>query len=460
MPAVNCIFWVDNLFIVHYPLQNKKVWFSAEVYMFHMKQWINFILIFSITGSAVFAETLEDAWKTALTADQRLQASRKNVESSRQTLSAAKAERLPAVAIESGYTVLNHSPAASINNPQFPMKQFPLSEDKSLSYKTTLSIPLFTSGRISNGIDAASSGLKTAVQDEIKTVLDVKLSVADAYIGILRAKRGVEVADSNVATLSAHAKDVSNFYEQGMITKNDLLASQVSLADARQRLTQSLNTLNIANASYNRLLGRPLDQKVEIDDLSAGPVKPKIEDLTSKALTTRPELIALSEQAQALRFQAAGLSSSTWPQLALSGGFNYQQNKYQVFQDLWSATLGLKWDIFDGGVTRHNANALIQQADSLINLRNDAASIIALQVRQAYLDIEETHKRIDVTRDAVAQSEENLKVVKDRYREGVGTNTEVLDAEILRTRSHTNYYNAIYDAVSANIRLKYAAGDL
>ena len=161
-----------------------------------------------------------------------------------------------------------------------------------------------------------------------------------------------------------------------------------------------------------------------------------------------------------MRFQAAGLSSSTWPQLALSGGFNYQQNKYQVFQDLWSATLGLKWDIFDGGVTRHNANALIQKAGSLINLRNDAASIIALQVRQACLDVEETHKRIDVTRDAVAQSEENLKVVKDRYREGVGTNTEVLDAEILRTRSHTNYYNAIYDAVMANIRLKYAAGDL
>ncbi len=356
-----------------------------------------------LISSAVFAETLEDAWKTALTADQRLQASHKNVESSRQTLSAATAERLPALAIECGYTVLNHAPAASINNPQFPIKQFPTAEDKSLSYKTMLSIPLFTSGRISNGIDAARSGLNTAVQDEIKTVLDVKLSVADAYIGILRAKRGVEVADSNVATLSAHAKDVSNFYEQGMITKNDLLASQVSLADARQRLTQSLNTLNIANASYNRLVGRPLDQKVNIDDLSAEPVKPNIEDLTSKALTTRPELIALSEQAQALRFQAAGLSSSTWPQLALSGGFNYQQNKYQVFQDLWSATLGLKWDIFDGGVARHNANALIQKAGSLINLRNDAESIIALQVRQAYLDVEETHKRIDVTRDAVAQ---------------------------------------------------------
>ena len=413
-----------------------------------------------LTSSAVFAETLEDAWKTALTADQRLEASRKNVESNRQTLAAAKAERLPSVAIESGYTVLNHAPTAAINNPHFPFKELPTAEDKSLTYKTMLSIPLFTSGRISNGIDAASSGLNTAIQDEKKTILDIRLSVAEAYLGILRSKRGVEVTESNVAALSAHSKDVTNFYEQGMVTKNDLLASQVTLADARQRLIQSLNNLNIASASYNRLLGRRLDQEVKIDDLSAEPVKTRIEDLTSKALNMRPELISLSEQAQVLRFQAASLRSSTLPQLALSGGYNYQQNKYQVFQDLWSATVGLKWELFDGGITRHNANALLKKADSITNFRNDAASIIALEVRQAYLDIEETLKRIDVTRDTVAQAEENLKVVKDRYREGVGTNTEVLDAETLRTRSYSNYYTAIYDAVTANIRLKYAVGDL
>jgi len=425
-----------------------------------MKLLLNFILIFSTTASTVFAETLEDAWKTALAVDQRVQASRKGVESGRQTISATEAARFPSVAIQSGYTILNHTPSVAITSSQSAVKQFPTAEDKSLSYKTTLSFPLFTSGRISNGIDAAKADLNTALQDEKKTVLDVKLSVAEAYIGVLRARRGVEVAESNVSTLSAHAGDVSSLYEQGVVTKNDLLASRVSLSDARQRLTQALNNLNISDASYNRSLGRQLDHEVIIEDLSAEPIKTKIEDLTNKALNTRPELISLSEQARAFRYQAASLRSSTGPQVALSGGYNYQQNKYQVFQDLWSATLGLTWDIFDGGIARHNASALLQKADSVINLQNDAASVIALQVRQAYLDIEEALKRIEVTRDAVAQSEENLKVVKDRYREGVGTNTEVLDAETLRTKSKINYYDAIYDAVTANIRLKYAVGEL
>jgi outer membrane protein TolC len=340
------------------------------------------------------------------------------------------------------------------------LDRIPTAEDKSLSYKTTVNLPLFTSGRISKGIDAAISTLNTAVQDEMKSILDLKLHVAEAYISVLRAKRLISVAETNAESLIAYTRDVANFYEQGLVTKNDMLAAQVSLADARQHLTQVLNNLNLANASYNRLLGRSLDQQIHIDDLSAEPGGKYFEDLTSRALEKRPELISLSEQALALQYQASGIRSSTMPQLAFSGGYSFTQNKYQVHEDVWSANVGLRWDIFDGGVSRHNANALLQKAEAITEVRKDTASLISLQVRQASLDIDEAYKRIDVSREAVSQSEENLKVAKDRYREGVGTNTEVLDAETLRTRSYSNHYNAIYDAVLANIRLKYVTGEL
>ena len=245
-----------------------------------------------------------------------------------------------------------------------------------------------------------------------------------------------------------------------MVAKNDLLAAQVALADARQQAIRSRNTLDIAHASYNRLLHRPLDQAVMIDDVAAETSQPDIANLTSGALSKRPELAALSAQVKSLRMQAESVRSSTSPQLALMGSYNYQQNKYQVYENIWSAALGLKWDIFDGGVIRNNANAIMQKAESLNDVRSDTASIITLQVRQAWLDVRETQTRIAVTREATQQAEENLRVVKDRYREGVGTNTEVLDAETLRTKSYNNYYNAVYDAVMANIRLQYATGEL
>lgn len=418
------------------------------------------LLLLLITSSPVFAETLEDAWKIAVSVDNRVQASHKTTGSYEQTLAAAKAARLPSLGMGSGYTILNHSPAARLTGSAFPIHEIPEAEDKSFSFNTTATFPIYTSGLISNGIDAARAELNASAHDETKTVLDVKLNVAQAYVDVLRSKRLVDVAESNVGSLSAHEKDVANFYEQGVVTKNDLLASQVSLADARQRLLQAINNLDLARAAYNRLLARPLDQEVKIADISAEPIKKDLPELTSDAIKKRPELATLSEQAKALKYQAAGTRSSVYPQIELSGGYNYQQNKYMVFQGLWSAVMGLKWDIFDGGVARHNANALLRKADALVDLRADAASVITLQVRQAWLDLDETLKRIQVTHDALAQAEENLRVTNDRYREGVGTNTEVLDAETLRTRSHSNYYNAVYDAVLARIRVQYATGEL
>ena len=417
-------------------------------------------ILYPLLPSATSAETIEDAWKAAIGSDNRLQASRKNTESLKQTLEARQSERLPSLFLDSAYTVLNEPPSAVVNLPNTPTTSFPTAEDKSLSYKAIASLPVFTSGRISQSIDAASSGLNAAIQDEMKTKLDLKMNVAESYVAVLRTTRWVEVAESNVSSLSSHVKDVTNFYDQGVITKNDLLAAQVSLADARQRLTQSQNNLNIAQASYNRLLGRHLDSEVTIDDISALPLAPDIAKLTSQALMKRPELLSLSEQAESFRHQAGSVRASSWPQLALAGGYSYQQNKYQVYEDLWSATVELRWDLFDGGISRHNANALLQKSDALKNLHDDAASAIALQVRQASLDVDETQKRIVVTKDATTQADENLRVTRDRYREGVGTNTEVLDAETLRVRSYTNYYNAMYDAVIAKFRLRYATGDL
>jgi outer membrane protein len=207
-------------------------------------------------------------------------------------------------------------------------------------------------------------------------------------------------------------------------------------------------------------MGRSFDEQIHIDDLSIESHAADFEDLKAKALEKRPELVSLSEQSKTLQYQASGIRSSTMPQLAFSGGYSFTQNKYQVYEDLWSATIGLRWNIFDGGVSRHTANSLLQRAEALNEIRKDTVSLISLQVHQACLDMDESSKRIGVTRDAVSQSEENLRVAKDRYREGVGTNTEVLDAETLRTRSYSNHYNAVYDAVLANIRLKYATGEL
>ncbi len=423
------------------------------------------IMIMAVSpGSPMgWAESLEDAWKISLSADYRLQAAQMQTESAKQQVAAAKAQRLPDLSFGGGYTVMDNAPVAVVDFsiPGLTLDGLPLAEDNNFAYQATARLPLFTSGRISRAIDAAGAGLMAARADETRTVENLKLDVAEAYVRVLRARRSNEVAADNVTSLSSHASNIQNLFDKGLVARNDLLAAQVALADARQNELKANNFSEIAQSAYNRLLGRPMGTPVEVNDLTAiSECEDDIQTLTGKALENRQELEMLNQKSLVLQNQAAMIRAAALPQIAIQGGYGYQENQYQVHEGIWSAMIGVEWHIFDKGISRHRSASLLNQSTAQLNLRDDLSSKIRLAVRQIWFDINETKQRIAVTKTAVSRSEENLNVSKDRYRKGLGINTEVLDAETLRTKSYTNYNNAVYDNILATLRMRHAVGDL
>jgi len=412
-------------------------------------------------------ETLDDAWKLALAADHRLKSSNRSTQAARETLAATRAARMPIVATENGYTVLNHAMVMKLNlaglQSVIPIPlptSLPFSEDHFFASTTMLTLPVFTSGRIQHAIGAATAGLEASVADGDRAALDLKMSVAESFTAVLRCLRLVEVATQSVVTLEGHEKDAANMYEFGLVAKNDMLAAQVVLAEARQRKLQATNGLDLATSAYNRLLGREFGYRVTLVDPTRPDVEDSEESLDARARTLRPELRGLEHQAEALRHQASVERAASLPQAAFLGGYTYLQNQYLANPGIWSATVGLKWNVFDSGMARRKARALAERAAAVTEIRADAETLISLQVRQALLDGTETRQRIEVARVAMAQAEENLTVAKDRYSAGVGTNTEVLDAEALRTRSAGNLANATYDLALAGLRLRRAVGTI
>jgi outer membrane protein TolC len=185
-----------------------------------------------------------------------------------------------------------------------------------------------------------------------------------------------------------------------------------------------------------------------------------VDQLTGMALQQRPELAALSAQATALREQAAGTQAKLAPQAALMGGYVYQQNQYMDPNGLGVLGVGIEWNAFDSGRVRNQADALCRKAESVLRMRKDAESQIALEVRQKWLDLQTARQRVQVARQATAQADENLRVAQNRYQQQAGTNTEVLDAESLRVQAYTNLYNSSYQSVLAGLRLRRAVGSL
>jgi len=416
------------------------------------------LLIGCLLSGSASAETLQQAWETGLVANRGLRAAQQNTAAAASLVRAAESARLPGVVLDAGYTILNNEPALRVELGG-ASQQFVVAERESYAYRAMATLPLYTSGRIRNGIGASKAGLDAAGYGESGEVQELKLRIAEAFIAVLRTVRGLAVANQHVASLVAHTADVQNLFDQGMVARNDLLATLVTLADARQQAIRAENSVDIARAAYNRLFGRPLDQAVALDDIAPESGDYPLSAVTERALRQRPELAALAAQIRALGYQAAAVRAETGPQVALSGGFGYQENRNQVHEGQWSATLGVRWNLFDGGVVNHRAGAVNREKAALQERREDLASGIELQIRQAWLDVQETRKRVEVTRDTIVHAEENLRVNRDRYTNGLATNTDVLSAETLRLVSQNNHVNVLYDAVLAGLRLKRAMGE-
>jgi len=417
------------------------------------------LLLSLLSPLSVATETLEQAWVEVLAVDHGLQAIRENTVASEHQLKAAEAARLPNINITSGYSLLEKEPLmkASLGGSLYHIQT---AEKEALSYQAMTSLPIYTSGLISGQIDAASAGVQASQFFEAGKVLDLKLHVAETFVSVLRANKALQVVNSQVASLKSHTVDVVNLHEQGMVSRNDLLAAQVALADAVQLSIKVANGVDITKAAYNRLLGRPLTQAVELTELQAVLSSEPLEGLTAQAIAGRYELQVLQQQALALKHQASAIRAQSGPQVALHAGYSYRENNYQLPEGQWLLNLGMQWKVFDAGLIRHKASATERHARSTKQQYDDLSSQIALQVRQYWLATKETQQRIEVTEQSIGQAEENLRVNRDRYEHGLSTNTDVLAAEALRTRSQDNHANALYDAVLAGLRLKRAVSNL
>jgi outer membrane protein TolC len=405
-------------------------------------------------------ETLEDAWRAALENDQRLESSEWSLSSAQSSWAGARAERLPSLTLGANYLALSEEPTMSVNLSILPTQHLPLWERESGGFQGLVKQPLYTSGRITSGIHAAEAAVRANQAEVSRTRLDVKINVAEIYVSALRASRIVDVAESKVTSLTGHNRIVADHFDKGVVSKNDFLAAQVALADARQQALEAHNGLELARAAYNRALGRTLTDPVRLAELQDEDTSADVDELTRLALDTRPEIAGLSAQACALREQAASVAAKNSPQAGLIGGYVYQQNQYIDPNGLGVLGVGVEWNVFDSGRVRNQADALCQKAEAVLRMRKDVESLVALEVRQKWLDLQTARQRVQVARQATAQADENLRVAHNRYEQQAGTNTEVLDAEALRVQAYTNLYNSSYQAVLAGLRLRRAVGNL
>ncbi len=422
------------------------------------------MLALAVTAVApAAAETLEQAWQLAITRNQALAAAAADVQGARASERAARDARWPSVSARVGYTHLGQAPELDVVTPALAFRSGPIFRDNQyVSGTVQMKIPIYAGGAITAGIRAARAGLTGASAAERATLADLKLAVAQAYVGVLRAQSQLTVADSAVRSLRAHLRDVRDMFHRQLVAKSDLLAAEVALANAEEAKVGATSSLSIARADYNRLLGEPLGRVPQLaEGLPPCPVDDlPLTTLLRRALASRGELTALASEATALASRARAENASRLPQLAAVGGFTHFDNQILNRENFSTVGVGFTWKLFDGNQAANQADALHARSRAAERRLRDLRSRIELQVRTAWLALASARARVAASRAATAQAAENLRISRQLYSVGLASNTQVLEAVTLETRASENRDDAVLDEALSRLRLAYAVGAL
>ncbi len=437
-----------------------------------------------LSSHRAMSENLGDAWQMALSHNKQVASAQQSQLAALKQVDIAKAARLPTLALTAEYLKLDSPPTLNGNSlamlPNAPAGQglvsvpfeMQVAEEQAMLYGAVATVPLYTSGRISAGINAAEAQASASLDNTQQATLDIKLAVAEAYIQVLKITELNTIARAHITALSSYKNDVDNLHLQGLVSRNDQLMASVALSNATQGAIRVKNQLAIASAQYNQLLNRPLSTPFTLEALPLHPVcehsiqtpttlcGSDLNKLINRAMALRPELSALKHKIAALGFTAKTIKAVTLPQVYLSGTYHDFDNDLLVDDQVITYGVNLVWPIYDGGITHHRSGELKRKAAALQAQIDDYQQLIELQVTQAWLNTDETQQRIKALGEVLEQSAENLKMTQNRYREGLVSSSEVLEAQNLRQQSLGNHTNATYDSALAWIRLQRMTGEL
>lgn len=329
------------------------------------------------------------------------------------------------------------------------------------SFNTSLRLnwPIYTGGRVEGQINQAKLNADVASLGLVKAEEQLKLDTTTAYYNVLQGRNIVKVNQETVDNLAGHLKNVQAQYEVGTVAKADVLRSEVELANAQQNLTKAQNTYEVAVASFNNVIGRPLDSETVMKDgLTYLEYDMSLEDSIKLAQEKRPEMAQAQDNIEIAKAGIRIADSGKLPTLAVSTSQGVSGTTFPGQNSNWSIGVSANWNLFDAGVT----NAKVQAAKSnVMKVQAGHEQIrdgIELEVRQAYLSMKEAAARIETSKVAVSKATEDLKASQAKYYAGAGTNMDVIDAQMSLTQANNNSTQALYDYNVNKAKLEKAVG--
>jgi outer membrane protein TolC len=186
--------------------------------------------------------------------------------------------------------------------------------------------------------------------------------------------------------------------------------------------------------------------------------------MIAAALKARPERQALEQRAAGADARAAAAGAAARPQIALGAGYDYARPNPRIFprrddwQTSWDAAINVTWTLWDGGRRAAEQGEARANASALKTRIEDFDRQVTFEVRARALELEASREAVTAADEGIRAAADAERVVNERYKAGVATGTDVLDAQVARLQAELDRARAVAGVRMAEARLERALG--
>jgi outer membrane protein len=417
--------------------------------------------------------TLDEALRLARANHPQLHAARAQTEVSTARVAEAKAPLLPQVngIVSYGRSTSNYVPSpgalpktsTSTSTATSSSASSSSSWDTVPSYnaKVTASELIYDFGQTAGKWNAAKATLQSQEENERNFGVQVAFNLRSAYFTAAAARALVKVAEDTLQNQEAHLKQTQGFVEAGTHPEIDLAQARTDRANAKVQLINAQVAYDTDKALLNQTMGVERGTDYEVADPPADPVAGEdtsTDTILPVALKARPDLLSLARQIEAQELVTKSIKGSYAPSLGVSTSLSDGGADLGTLAWNWSATLGLNWQIFGGGITdaqMREARAYTAALRAQYDLQRQQ---VRADVEQARLGVRAAKATIEATHEAAVNARVRLGLAEGRYRAGIGSMIELGDSQVALTAASAQEIQAVFNLATARARLLQALG--
>lgn len=425
-----------------------------------------FFIVAQLSAQTPDVITLSSAINMSILNSKNLKIKTAQIESSTAAVTEAKQKRLPNTSVSGSYLRLSNAnfDLKTKSNNSNPGQQSEMPKVSQAMYGTlNISLPIYTGGKINFGIISSQLLEKAARLDLENEKEEIISTTIEAYANLFKASRAVEIVNENLLQSKQREKEFADLEKNGLLARNDLLKAKLQTSTIELSLLDAENNLQLANLNMNLLLGLPNENKIILDSTSLSKTFNLLseQEYVVQAINSRNDIKTNNLRKNAADVNVKSIKAEMLPNLSLTGGYIAAYvPKVLTVTNAVNIGLGVSYNFSSLWKTKAKVEQAESQSKQLSLTNSILQDQITLEVSKNYFDFISAEKKTDVLQDAIEQSTENYRIVKNKYDNSLSTLSDLLEADVTNLQTKLNYVFAQVDAFVAYNRLLQSSGIL